>query len=166
MALATFNVRGTLITVDKEMAQKSPILDEQIRSNTNYSCHPFIDCDPQVFHQIINFLSYPNYKVLLKHKPEFALLGIPLEDTDIDGQIVSCKCGVNFKVISSSQLYCSDCESPMYKDKLCHVDKCRSVVPFNVKYCIDHKCDKCHKFGRHCLDDMGETTLCNFHYYS
>lgn len=144
MELVTFNVRGTPITVSQESASRSPILKRKIDKSKYDKDHLYVNCSPNAFHLVINYLESTKCKVPLKYKLNFENLGIFLIEGEIDGKVAGCVCNSNFKIVRHDQLYCSQCK--------CTYAGCEKKKAKDSDYCSDHTCNK-EDCNKKCFND-------------
>lgn len=110
MNLITFSARGTIIVVEREIAEKAPKLHKLMKNRYDCKEQIYVDCDPKIFHMVLNFLVGSYYKVPLKYVQDFGMLGVCLGDHNIKGEIISCHCGLNFEATRQQKLQCQKCE--------------------------------------------------------
>jgi len=90
------DVSGKKFTVHKEYLEKIPYLNELFKNNHKdnfYDGNLFVQCDPEIFQILLNYVSLPNYKIPKNHFNDFIcvakmmLLCEPIVNNHITGII-------------------------------------------------------------------------------
>lgn len=129
----TCDVRGTHINIPKEIALKIPKLKETVGKPGLV----YINCSPEAFHAVVDYLSFPNHQIPEIYHKYMALLGLvniqePLTEAE------NCKYNNCTKLQGPGSNYCVN--------HTCVLKSCdKKIGSSTLKCCLAHKCQICNE---------------------